>query len=74
MISQTIEHPVLINPDLYRRGFKDGCRSVLSGRYGGDRDYLSGWREGFKRYESKIPACQEAPLERGAHDELLNPI
>lgn len=68
---KSVTHPVIVSPDLYRKGFRDGARSRMSGDH---PDYLAGWRMGFKMYRCNIPACQETPLERGSGDELLNPI
>ena len=68
----------LTTEQLHAIGFGDG----LAGRprdlnYSGSLDYGVGHVQGYRaRPDSlfSVPALLEQPLERGAFDELLNPI
>lgn len=75
MIPTTIEHSVLIDPIMYRAGFKDGTRSRLRGSLSDNESYLAGFNCGIRLYQSSIPdSIKEGYLETGAHDEPLNPL
>jgi hypothetical protein len=74
MIPMTVEHSILIDPALYRAGFRDGCRSRMRGSLCENQSYLAGFNVGIRLYRSEIPAVTEGYLERGHGDELLNPL
>ena len=65
---------VAINPILFERGYKDGRISMMRGSLSDNLSYLQGFRTGLTFYRCSVPAVQESYLERGAHDELLNPF
>lgn len=74
MIATTIEHRIIIDPVLYRAGFKDGTCSMMRGSFCDNESYLAGFNAGLRLYRSEVPAIAESVLERGWGDELLNPI